>query len=524
MTRVQAIVCALAMVLAAAAMPARAENVVRWATPEPLLTWDPHGADYAYSQMGYRHVYEGLTRFGPGLRLEPSLATAWTLIDATTWRFELRQGVRFHDGSPLTAQDVVFSLERAMGEGSLLKHLAGPLERAVVVGPSTVEVHTKGPDLLLPVRLRNFFVLSRAWAEAHGVAAATPHREDRGSYARDHAMGTGPFRLVEPGPGGRAVLERNPDWWDAGRHPGQVDRIVWTPISDGRERAAALLRGGVDFVQAVPPGAVGEVRAVSGLRVAEAPGLRTFWLGFNQGLDELPGSDVRGRNPFRDRRVREAVYRAVDIDEVIRDGLGGGAAPAGVIVAPGVNGWSEELDRRPPYDPDGARRLLAEAGYPDGLALRLSCRKSEEAPCRTIVGQLGRAGLRVAADVRPDAAYAALIDGRDAEFFLTSYQPSTLDSADVFRLFFHTGGHVDGDGYANLALDARIEAIEGELSSPIRDALIEQLWRQLAADVVVVPLYRPPVIWAGRDWLEMPVNALNYPWFWEARVADPFAR
>jgi peptide/nickel transport system substrate-binding protein len=394
----------------------------------------------------------------------------------------------------------------------------------VGVGPSTVDIHTKDPDLLLPVWLRNVFIMSRPWAEAHGVAAATPHAKDRGTYAREHAMGTGPFRLAAHEPGGRTVLVRNSDWWDAGKHPHEVDRIVWLTISDGGERTAALLHGEVDLIQAVPPGAVTKIRAAPGLKVAETPALRTFWLGFNQGLNELPSSDVKGRNPLRDRRVREAVYRAVNIDELIHKALDGAATPAGMIVAPGVDGWSKELDQRPPHDPEGARRLLAEAGYPDGIALRLSCRKSQEAPCRNIAGQLGGVGLRIEADVLPDDACAALLDGYDAEFYLNSYQPTTIDAAEVFRLFFRTGGYVEGYGYASPGLDARLEAIDAEVSSVVRDALIEDVWKRLIADVAVVPLYRPTLLWAMRGGLEVPINSLNYPLFWEARLTSQPAR
>ena len=278
MRRVRVIACALVAILSAAlAAPARAETVVRWATPEPPLTWDPHGSDFLHSVIGYRLVYEGLTRAGPDGRPEPALATSWKLVDPTTWRFELRQGVHFHDGSPLTAEDVTFSLDRARGEGSQVKSRAPPWSGRGG-RPFDRRDRTKRPDLLLPVRLRGMFVMSRAWAEAHGVAAATPHVKDRGTYARDHAMGTGPFRLAEHIPGGRTVLERSPDWWDAGQHPDEVDRVVWTAIPDGVERAAALLRDEVDFVQGLPPDAVGEVRATPGLKVAEIPALRVFWL------------------------------------------------------------------------------------------------------------------------------------------------------------------------------------------------------------------------------------------------------
>ena len=233
---------------------------------------------------------------------------------------------------------------------------------------------------------------------------------------------------------------------------------------------------------------------------------------------------MKGRNPFRDRRVREAVYRAVDVGELIRDALGGLAVPAGMVVAPGINGYDPELDERLPYDPGKARALLAQAGYPDGFALRLSCMRSWEAACRNVAGQLGRVGLRTEADIRPDDAYRALLDSRDG-FYVASFQASlTFNSAEVLRSFFHTGGVVEGSGYSNRELDARIEAIEGQISSPVRDALIEQAWRTLLADVVVVPLCRPMLLWAMRNGLDVPINALNYPSFWLARGTSQPAR
>ncbi len=520
--RVRAVL--LAAALALVPLGARAETVVRWATPEPAVTWDPHGAEVAYTFVGQQQVYERLTNIDPDLALRPALAVSWALVAPDRWRFELRPGVRFHDGSPLTAEDVVFSLDRARAAASEVKSNLSGVAEVLAAGPAAVEVRTRGPDLLLPTRLRNVGIMPARWAREHGVAEPTPYYRDTGTYARDHAIGTGPFRLEAARAGGTAVLVRNPDWWGREQWPHPIDRIVWTTVADGGERAAALLRGEVDLAQDLPPEEAGRLRSAPGGRLAEVDELRVYHLGFNQGLDELPGSDVKGRNPFRDRRVREAAYRAVDIGRVIAEGMAGLAEPAGMLVPPGVNGWSEELDRRLPYDPEGAKRLLAEAGYPDGFAVPLLCRRVVEAACRVVAGQLAAVGIRAVPDVPSPGEFLRRIDADAAGFWLASVPAgSSFDSQYTFRLLYHTGGWPEGKGYANPDLDAQIDAIDAELSSPIRDALIERVWRRVLPDVTAVPLFRRRLLTGSRDWLEVPVGRTNRPYFLDAQLTSPVA-
>jgi peptide/nickel transport system substrate-binding protein len=195
-----------------------------------------------------------------------------------------------------------------------------------------------------------------------------------------------------------------------------------------------------------------------------------------------------------------------------------------MIVAPGVNGWSEELDRRLPYDPEGAKRLLAEAGYPDGFTVPLLCRRVVEAACRVVAGQLAAVGIRAVPDVpSPDEFLRRIMDADAAGFWFASVGAGSLDSQYIFHFFYHTGGWPEGKGYANPDLDAQIDAIDTELSSPVRDALIERVWRRVLPDVTTVPLFRRKLLVGMRDWLEVPVGRTNRPYFVDTRLTSPVA-
>ena len=364
------IVALVGLVAAVLAGPAAAENVLRWAFSTGALTFDPHSANSGPDDMQQYSVYERLLATSARLEVVPQLAVAWRPVGPVTWEFELRQGVRFHDGAPLTAEDVVFSLERARTEPSQFASFFADISEVRAVNAYTVRIASRAPDALLPDRLRKLFIMSKRWAEDHGVTRATDFKSGKETYATHHANGTGPFILEAFEPSGRAVTRRNPDWWGYEDYPVNIDRIEFTPIAAPEQRLAALLSGEIDLLTAPPFDALDRIEGTPGLKLAQTTQLRSVWLSFDQASPELRSSDIKGRNPFKDKRVRQAMYQAIDIETIRDDVMQGLSVPAGMIIPPGVNGHAPELDQRLPYIPQLRDRYLPRRGTRRGSASR----------------------------------------------------------------------------------------------------------------------------------------------------------
>ncbi len=248
--------------------------------------------------------------------------------------------------------------------------------------------------------------MSKAWAEDHGVTRAADFKSTEATYATHHANGTGPFILEAFEPGGRVVMRRNPHWWGGEHYPGNIDRIEFTPIANSEQRVRALLDGNIDLLTSPPFDALDRIEATPGLKLAQTTQLRSVWLSVDQASPELRSSDIKGRNPFKDKRVRQAMYQAIDIEKIRNDVMQGLSIPAGMIIPPGVNGHAPELDQRLPYDPAAAKSLLAEAGYPRGFGVTLDCPNNyyinDEAICRAVAAQLREIGIVVSVNAQPE--------------------------------------------------------------------------------------------------------------------------
>jgi peptide/nickel transport system substrate-binding protein len=511
---------ALAMagsLVAMAASPAAAETL-RFAYQTDVNTLDPHGLNETFTLGFQGNFYEGLTRRGADLAIEPALATRWELLEPTRWRFHLREGVTFHDGSPFTADDVVFSAERARAEGSDLRtRLAGVVE-VIAVDDLTVDFVTEEPNPIIHAEWDTWYIMDREWALAHDAARPTSVAEQGGAFAHRNANGTGPFVLASRDADIRTTARPNPDWWDEPGH--NLTEVVFQPISSDSTRLAALLSGEMDMVYPVPIQDVPRVEGTAGVTALTGPELRTMFLGLDQDRDELLHASVKGANPFKDRRVRLAVYQAIDMDAIVARIMRGQATPATTMVAPGVQGFPEDLERHP-YDPEAARALLAEAGYPDGFSVTLDCTNdryvNDEAICQAIVGMLARVGIEVDLLAQTRSLYFAKVlaqAGYDTSFYMLGWTPSSFDSWNALYNLVHSrtgdgAGAFNLGGYSNPEIDRLTAAILVEPDLAAREALIHEAWQILHDDAGYIPLHQQALAWGVVDGLEVAQRADN---------------
>ena len=521
MCGIRQIVAMLATVLALAAGAARAENVVRWASTAEALSFDPHSANHQPTWAQNAQVYEPLVDYNSQNEIQPALAVAWKVADGRSWEFVLRDGVRFHDGTPLGPADVVFSLQRSKAESSDFKSDLPPISEVRAVDERTVRITTEAFDPLLPNRLSQIFIMPRGWAERHGALAPAPYDDAEASFVERHANGTGPFILERFEPGVATVMRRNADWWGLTQYPHNIDGIVHTQIVEPERRLAALLGGEIDLLQDAPLASLEQIDASPVLVVRQGTEFRTIFFGLDQGRSKLRSSSVKGVNPFADRRVRRAVYQAIDIETIRRDVMHGFSIPAGIIIQPGINGYTAELDRRLPYDPGAAKALLADAGYPSGFDVQIDCPKdryvNDAAICRAVVGMLGQIGIAVRLAAEPMRQHLPKIADRITDFYMLGWGSGTYDSYYHLSMLVQSGGTYNATGYANPKIDALMRAIDRESVTYARDAMLEEVWRQVLDDIVYVPLHHQVLVWAMRRELDLPVDPNDVPRFRLAR-------
>jgi peptide/nickel transport system substrate-binding protein len=506
--------------LAGCALGAQA-NTFRWANDGDVNSMDPYARNETFLLSFNANIYEPLVRRGRQLQVEAALAERWEQPSPTLWRFHLRQGVRFSDGTPFTADDVLFSYERARAQGSNITAVFASVKEARVVSPTVIEFETHQPNPIFLDEITTWGIMSRAWAERNNATRSADLTTRQENFATRNAMGTGPFVLVSREPDRRTVLAPNPSWWDRPEH--NLTRVEFNVISNDGTRVAALISNEVDMVYTVPPQDTERLSRTPGIRVHQQAELRTIYLGMDQSRDELLKSDLRGRNPFRDVRVRRAFQLAIDNDAIVRTVMRGQARATGLMVGPGVNGHTEALDAAVRVRPnvDEARRLLTEAGYPSGFQIGMDCPNdryvNDEAICTAVVAMLARAGIRVQLNAQTRARYFAeiLAPRYNTSFFMLGWTPATYDAHNaLFNLMGTrdgTRGVFNSGGYSNPRFDALTARIAVETDRERRQVLMDEAMRLHAEEVGHIPLHQQVVIWAARQNITLQQLADN--WF-----------
>jgi len=515
----------LFVALALTVLPAHAENVLRWSSHGDALTFDPMGQNEGPTFAQNQQIYEPLITRTPDLGLEPALATSWEAVEPTRWVFQLREGVTFHDGRPFTADDVEFSIRRAQHRFSNYLQFVTEIEEVEIIDDYTVNLITSAPVPLLPEQLSSIFIMSRTWAEEHDVTVPQNFSGGEENYAVRNANGTGPFILELREPDIRTIMVRNENWWRlAEDNAHNIDRIIFTPIGNDATRVAALLSGELDLLLDPPLQDLRRIERTSGINLIEIPHMRSIFLGMNQRDDELASSNIEGRNPFQDQRVRRAIYQAIQIEAIHSRTMRERSAPAGMIVAPGVNGYEEGFDERLHYNPLGARDAIAAAGYPDGFSVTLDCPNNryvnDEEICQAVVGMLAQIGITANLDAQPKSLHFPKLEEFDTDFYMLGWTPTTVDSGDVFEFLLLTEGSWNAGGYSNAAVDALVPQIASELDDEARNAMIHEVWDMAIQDVAYIPLHHQVLTWAARDGLEIPITPNNLPQFRWARMEE----
>jgi len=508
------LLCALAC---AAALGAHAAPL-RIASGFDPQTMDPHALALLYHTRVWTQIYDSLITRDEQFNLEPALAASWSSVNPTTWRFKLRSGVVFHDGSRFTADDAVFSIERAMGTTSQRSFQLKGITSVKKIDDTTIEIGLATPDAVLPEKFQFIAMMSRAWCEKHGVEHAQDFNGKQETFAVRNANGTGPFRLERYEPDVKVLLKAHAAWWgkslpDAAKRNGNIDEVSFVPIKSDATRLAALASGEIDVVMDPPFQDVERLRRDPKLTVLQIADLGEQYLTFDQSRNELIEGDVKDRNPFKDLRVRQAVYHAINIDLIVQKVLRGQGTPTGAFLSKRVDGSPAELDHRLPYDPAKARALLAEAGYPHGFAVTLDCVNIayRENVCQAATAMLAQVGIRTTLRSSATNQFFPKLSQATASFIEFGWTPTT-DAWTSLNALFHTWdksgpGTFNAGRYSNPKLDTLIDNIRVEPDLTRRRAMIGVALRLIGDDLPYIPLYRRKLSWA----MAKRVSAVQWP-------------
>ncbi|MBM3502477.1 MAG: ABC transporter substrate-binding protein [Alphaproteobacteria bacterium] len=499
------------------AVSAQAETF-RWARGQDATTLDPHAQNSGQNFGVLHQIYEPLVHRDQESKIVPALATSWSITsDKNVWEFKLRPNVKFHNGNAFTADDVIFSINRAKGETSDLRGLLTSVVNVTKVDDLTVRMTTEGPNPLLVNNLTNLFMMDKEWAEANNVVKAQDFKNKEENFAVRNTNGTGPYALVTREADVRTVMRANPNYWGKGQFPLKVTEIVYTPITAAGTRIAALLSGELDFVQDMPVQDITRVSQTSGLRVNLGLENRSIFLGLNAGDADIKWDDVQGKNPLGDKRVRKAMEMAINREAIKTVVMAGQSIPSGTLVPPTVHGYTKDLDAIPTWDINAAKALMTQAGYPNGFGITLHCPNNryvnDEKICQAVVGFLGQIGVKVNLAARPMAQHSPEIQKDEVDFWLLGWGVPTYDAEYVLSFLYHSREGSRGGWNAtrvkNKDMDDKIKSLTAEVDFKKRDATIAEVLKWAKDEALYIPLHNQTLAWGMKNRFNVRVQDEN---------------
>jgi peptide/nickel transport system substrate-binding protein len=494
---------AVSVVALLGATSAQAADLVIGSSTEPSAL-DPHFSRTGNNQNVAAQIFDRLIQPDPNLQVTPSLAESWQNVDPTTWRIKLRPSITFHDGSPLTAEDVIYSLNRAKdipNSPAPFTGNVGAIASMTALDPRTIEFKTKGPTPDFIEQIGLVYIVQKKLAEGKSIEAF-----NNGSAT----IGTGPYKLKEWVPSDHVTLARNDGYW--GPKPA-FENVTIKFIANDAARVAALRSGAVDLIDAVPPGDVKTLSNIKGIKLSSIASARIIYLALDSSRDDSPfvvGADGKplNPNPLKDVRVRQALSKLINRQLIVDRILDGAGEAAGQIVPEGIGGADPSL-KAPAQDVPGAKKLLAEAGYPQGFGLTIHTsndRFAGDAESAQAIGQMfAQGGLKVNGVVaQPYNVYATAAGKQQFSAFIFSLGNTTPTSATGLRNLLMTPDKEAGTGsfnrtrYSNPRFDAKMKEATAVFEPEKREALLQEATRIAMEDVGVVPLFWPKVYWASK--------------------------
>jgi peptide/nickel transport system substrate-binding protein len=494
-------------------------QTLRWASQGDPLTMDPHSQNEGLTNSMNGQVYERLVMRDKQLGIAPSLATEWQQVSPLVWRFKLRPGVKFHDGSPFNADDVAFSVERAKSPSSQIAAYATACGTVKKIDDLTVEFHLPAVNPIFLQHLDTIFIMSKPWSEKYKVTKPLSFKDKEETHASLNANGTGPYMLVSRQPAIKTVYKRNPAWW--GKLEGNVQEIVYSQISNDATRLAALISGEIDFVLDPAPRDVARLRNTEGVRVIDGMENRVIYVGMDQARDSLLyGKSPDGKNPFKDVRVRRALYQAIDIETIKTKLMNGQSQPTGVLVPSPLAAFNDpEIEKRLPYDLAKAKALMAEAGYASGFEVTFDCPNNryinDEELCIALAAMWDKIGVKVRVNAMPRSTYFPKTEKLDTSLYLFGWGGAITDAETTFTPIYRNRGtagvgEYNRGNYKDDKLDAMAAATSTEADPAKRREMIKAVFREHNEQMRHIPLHRQFIPWAARKNVNVVHRADNW--------------